>query len=53
MAEVVMMVKREGLDKTWQVAPYPVTDEADARRLAGFLQKAWSIPFVWKTATLS
>jgi len=51
MAEVVMLVKREGLDKTWQVAPYPVKDEAGALRLVEFLQKAWGIPFVWKLAT--
>lgn len=53
MAEVVMMVKREGLDKTWQVAPYPVKDEAGALKLVEFLRKAWGIPFVWKLATLS
>lgn len=53
MIEVVLMVKREGIDKTWQVAPYKVTDEANAERIVAFLRNAWSIPFEWKLATLS
>ena len=50
MVEVILMIKRENIDKTWQPAPYKVTDEASAERIVKFLRKAWSIPFAWKLA---
>ena len=53
MVEVILMVKRENIDKTWQPAPYRVTDEASAERIVKFLRKAWAIPFAWKLATLT
>lgn len=44
--ETILMIKRlpapekefEG-DKTWQIAPYPIADKAQAERLLAWLQK--------------
>jgi len=46
--DLVMLVKRSGIDKTWTVAPYSISSREHAGKLAAFLRKAWSIPFEWK-----
>lgn len=46
--EILLLVKRTGIDKTWQVAPYPIKTVESAQRLVAFLQKAWGIPFEHK-----
>lgn len=44
MPETILMIKRAptdgfGGDKTWQVAPYQIQDDAHAKRLLAWLQK--------------
>lgn len=46
--ELVMLVKRTGIDKKWEMAPYPIPSRDYAKHVADFLQKAWGIPFEWK-----
>lgn len=40
--EVLLLVKRIGIDKTWQVAPYPRMTRERTKRLADWLQRALS-----------
>jgi hypothetical protein len=49
VSEMLLLVKRIGLDKTWRVAPYPIRSRDHAERLVEFLQSAWSIPFEHRT----
>lgn len=46
--ETLLLVKRTGLDKTWQVAPYPVKSREGAECLATWLKTVWSVPFEYK-----
>jgi len=46
--DLVLLVKRTGIDKSWTVAPYPIPSRERAEKLVVFLQKAWGIPFEWK-----
>ena len=38
--EVLLLVKRVGIDKTWQVAPYPRMTRERTERLAEWLRRA-------------
>lgn len=38
--EVLLLVKRIGIDKTWQVAPYKLTSAAGAERIAQWLKQS-------------
>lgn len=38
--EVLLLVKRVGIDKTWQVAPYPRMSRERTERLANWLKSA-------------
>lgn len=39
--EVLLRVKRIGIDKTWQVAPYSIKSVAGAERLAEWLKQSF------------
>lgn len=39
-SEVLLLVKRVGIDKDWQVAPYPRTTRARTEKLAEWLKRA-------------
>lgn len=45
--EVLLLMKRTGIDKTWQVAPYPIKSKAGAERLAEWLKLSLP-PFEYK-----
>lgn len=45
--EVLLLVKRIGIDKTWQVAPYPIKTKAGAERLVEWLKQSLP-PFEYK-----
>jgi hypothetical protein len=38
--EVLLLVKRIGIDKTWQVAPYPAMSRERTERLADWLRRS-------------
>jgi hypothetical protein len=40
--EVLLLVKRVGIDKTWQVAPYPRMTRERTERLATWLTRVMS-----------
>ena len=46
--DLVLLVKRTGIDKSWTVAPYAIPSRDYAKHVADFLQRAWGIPFEWK-----
>lgn len=45
--EVLLLVKRIGIDNTWQVAPYPIKSVAGAERLAEWLKQSFP-PFEYR-----
>lgn len=40
MTGFVLLVKRDGIDKNWQVAPYRITSREHGERLAAWLTRA-------------
>lgn len=54
MSETLLLIKRTGIDTTWQVAPYPIKDREHAQWLVGFLNRTWRVPFEFRiTADIS
>jgi hypothetical protein len=52
MSEMLLLIKRIGIDKTWQVAPYPIETAAGADRLAAWLGRVWAAtPFEYQVIT--
>ena len=45
--EVLLLIKRRGIDQTWQVAPYPITSQIGAVRMVQWLRKTLP-PFDYK-----
>lgn len=43
MTEILILVKRPSIDRTWQVAPYPIKDRAHAERILAWLKAQMNI----------
>lgn len=48
--ELLLLIKRRGIDKTWQVAPYEVKSEMSAVLLVQWLRRSLP-PFDYKVVT--
>ena len=52
MSEVLLLVKRIGIDKTWQVAPYEIKSEKAAERLVEWLRRSLP-PFEYRVTRVN
>lgn len=46
-----LYIKREGIDRRWQIAPYEVRSYAEAEKLIEFVRPTVPVPFEWKVTT--